>query len=299
MRDVILISLIFATTKIVASIITRTVTRFLNTSFQNAKGEVGEPLFDVKEYLRDWVFLTLIGIIVLFPLIFLEQNSAPRLWIWACIALTVPLFPAYDFFIRPVIFSVISRPQFVADEGLKTRVKNLSGRTVQVYIVNKNIKNVYATGIIPFSQMIYIGKPLYEQISQQSLNALLLHEIGHLHHRHLFKLYCVNALCCSFVLSIAFLFHQSLTIPDYPGLSVALRGGFLGLMLILIPSLVQRTMEYQADSFAASMVGVQQYREALHELDRIGNGGVSKGSLNYPTLEYRIKNIEKLSYSAV
>src|SRR5699024_9845861 len=67
---------------------------------------------------------------------------------------------------------------------------------------------------------------------------------------------------------------------------------FYGLPLWLIPGLVQRRLEYQADSFAADVVGKDNYFGTLSKLDQLTDGGVEKGGLTHPALGKRINNLK-------
>jgi Zn-dependent protease with chaperone function len=123
------------------------------------------------------------------------------------------------------------------------------------------------------------------------IHGLLFHEVGHLKKNHLLELYIGTFFCClvyfvSFKLLLPFI-----NLSSIPGLYVGLNGGFLGVLLIVIPGLMQRKMEYEADKFAADHIGADKYISVLQKLDDLTEGGVSRGGINYPTLKQRINFI--------
>ena len=128
----------------------------------------------------------------------------------------------------------------------------------------------------------------------------MLHELGHLKNNHLLKLYFLSA--ASYVVG-AFVFkYQTILFPLYHEngshnvISVMIVGGSIGLTQYYFPRLFQKRMEHQADLFAAKLVGVEHYENALKELDKLSEGRVSKGAITHPDMESRIKYLKnKLS----
>ena len=140
-----------------------------------------------------------------------------------------------------------------------------------------------------------MGETLIEKMTEESVVALIYHEIGHLSLNHLFKLYLINLLLSAFcVLSfyIRWYLIKDLDAPFYlHGISVFILGALFGLLLWYIPGKVQYRLEMEADLFASKMVGVKNYEKALAELDALTGGDVSKGGITHPPLSKRIRHI--------
>lgn len=68
---------------------------------------------------------------------------------------------------------------------------------------------------------------------------------------------------------------------------------FYGLPMWLIPALFQRRFEYQADSYAAKIVGKENYVGSLIKLDKLTKGAVEKGGMTHPSLKKRINRLNR------
>lgn len=81
-----------------------------------------------------------------------------------------------------------------------------------------------------------------------------------------------------------------------PGLWIALQGGVWGGLLVVTSQLVQRKLEYQADLFAAKMVGKRAYAQTLTRLNELTGGGLEKKAINYPSLRKRIQHVQQVTF---
>ena len=124
----------------------------------------------------------------------------------------------------------INLNQLVASEALNYKIR----------VIDANVINAYATGILPFTKTILIGKPLVNSLSEIELKSIIFHEIGHLHKKHLSKLYFVSILVVVFsyfifVLRSKFQFgNELLNIA-----SIGLVGAMMGLLIWIIPGRIQ------------------------------------------------------------
>lgn len=164
-------------------------------------------------------------------------------------------------------------------------------------VVDKPIVNAFSTGILPFSKIILIGKPLVENLSDDELYSIILHEVGHLKKRHLIKLYGVILLVSLvnyFLLYGMLQFLQGLNNTVLELIIVGAVAGFTGFMLWFVPGKFQYRMEYEADAFAAKENGVDNMSQALKHLDQLSDFNVTKGGISHPTLIKRLENINSL-----
>ncbi len=203
------------------------------------------------------------------------------------------LIPSYHFVLAPLIY-FFSKSSYPFNPELATKIGN-HGFQFNIVTLKGNVTNAYASGVLPFSRTIMMGETLIEKMTEESVVALLYHEIGHLSLNHLFKLYLINLLLSAFwVLSfyIRWYLTKDLEAPFFlHGISVFILGALFGLLLWYIPGKVQYRLEMEADLFASKMVGVKNYEKALAELDALTNGDVSKGGITHPTLSKRMQHI--------
>lgn len=163
---------------------------------------------------------------------------------------------------------------------------------IKIYIMPEKFKNALSMGILSFTQSIIIGKSFYNELSEHALKCLIFHELGHLKLGHLKNGFFHN-LILTLILIIsswsAFYFLKN----NY--LSYALVGAFGGLFMSIIPDLIQKKFEYEADLFASKKMGRETMISALDEINLVGNGFLARKSLSHPSLDERIKLIRENS----
>ncbi|WP_340065232.1 M48 family metallopeptidase [Ascidiimonas aurantiaca] len=206
----------------------------------------------------------------------------------------VALIPSYNYIITPLKY-LFSGSKYRKDEKLTQFLKNFKC-PYNVRIIKGNVINAYATGVLPFSKTILVGENLVNNMPEEEVQSILLHEVGHLKGNHLFKLYFLNVVLATF--SFLFFFTQQkailfeqMGIPE--PVVVIISGVIVGLLFWYFPGKIQYYFEYQADLYAAKRNGVKRMINALHTLDRLSNGEVSKGGITHPTLTKRIHSIKR------
>ncbi|HNQ03637.1 MAG TPA: M48 family metallopeptidase [Thiobacillaceae bacterium] len=222
-------------------------------------------------YAADLVKQALIGLAIGSPLVLLVlwlmgiMGDAWWLWVWGVWMLfnllALSLYPS-------LIAPLFNRFTPLADEGLHERIQALLRRTGfrsrGVFVMDGSRRsshgNAYFTGLGRSKRIVFYDT-LLRQLSPDQIEAVLAHELGHFHHRHIVK-------------RIGFMFLVSLGLLAvlawlkdthwfYAGLGVAhatdataLALFFLTLPVFLFPftplmSLYSRRHEFQADAFAA------------------------------------------------
>ena len=78
----------------------------------------------------------------------------------------------------------------------------------------------------------------------------------------------------------------------FEGLSVFLGGALFGLVIYYIPNKIMYFLEYDADSFSAIKNSRESMINALKRLDELSQGKLTKGNINHPKIEKRLKNLE-------
>lgn len=207
--------------------------------------------------------------------------------------LLVAIWPTYNFVVQPFFYLLTSRELRPFSNDSDVTHPELT--PFRIKIIDKNIINAYATGVVPFSKTILVGRPLLSSLSKSELLSIMLHEAGHLHHKHTRTLFGVNLLLS---VPYAALLHLRFYYMDFDTLyanvaMVSLLGGLYGGLLYYIPGKVQYHLELQADSYAARRNGKENMLAALRKLDEVSNGVISQGGITHPKLSVRLANIEK------
>ncbi|MDY7396990.1 M48 family metalloprotease [Aureibaculum sp. 2210JD6-5] len=197
----------------------------------------------------------------------------------------------YWFILNPlqkVLLSKKHKRNFLIEEDLKNE-----GLNFRIFFTDKISTNAMATGIVPFYKIIILAKDLKVNLDSSELKAIVYHEIGHHKRKHIFIMYVLNVIILSLYLMGSTVMNEF----DFPnkffeGLSVFLGGALFVLIVYYIPNKIMYFLEYDADSFSAIKNDRKHMISALKSLDELSDGKLTKGNINHPNLEKRIKNLE-------
>ena len=203
----------------------------------------------------------------------------------------IALIPTYAYVLSPFRYLLMTN-KYIKDSKIDQLMIN-EEIDYKVRIIDAKVINAYATGILPFTKIILIGKPLVNSLSQSELKSIIFHEIGHLQKRHLSKLYIISILVVVISYFI-FLFRGSFQFKNevLNVASIGLVGAIMGFLIWIIPSKIQYKFEFEADLFSSRKNGKINLIDALNKLDILSNGEVSKGGITHPTLNKRIQNLK-------
>ena len=244
--------------------------------------------FDFKQFTFE---LFLFGFIFLsFHLIFSKIKSIDYIQ-HIMVILVILLIPTYVYVILP-IFYLLQKNNF---KNIHL-VNQVFVNKYEVKVIDKDLINAYATGIIPFSKKILIGSPLIDNLTEEELLSIQFHEAGHLEKKHIDKLFLVNILLSVlsyflFVIRSIYLTFENELINF---ITVGVLGMFYGVLLWYIPGKIQYRFELEADKYSVENNGKENLINALKKLDTLSKGDVSKGGITHPKLSVRIKYINKL-----
>lgn len=258
----------------------------------SAKKVFWKELLDPRALLVEFIFLCLL----MTSFLIIEGLVDKKFYLFLIGAfLLVPLVMSFDFLIKPYFYAFFDRSSRRSPYFEKV-IKERFDRDYFVYILDKEIVNVYATGLYGKSKSILIGKGLLEKMDEKHVLNLLAHEIGHLDQNHMFRAYLANITASAiFMISSYLLYPLFATFGEYTeGAMVAIHGCFLGLLLLIIPGFVQKKFELEADRYAANMVGKEDYCDTLLKLNEITNREMEKTTINYPPLSKRLKSVHNL-----
>ena len=243
-------------------------------------------------WLGDLAKEALVSALLLLPLAALVlalMGAAGRgWWLWA-----------WGTFVGFVLFVQFAFPAWIAplfnrfeplrDEALAARVQALMQRcgfrARSLLVMDGSRRsthsNAYFTGLGASKRVVFYDT-LLAQLSHGEIEAVLAHELGHFHHRHLLRR--IVAIVVLSGLGLALLGWLSTQTAFYAGLGVQPRPGqphdalALQLFLLVLPTFAffltplatrySRRDEFQADAYAGAHASAQALQEALLKLHR-------------------------------
>ncbi|WP_334153695.1 M48 family metallopeptidase [Tepidimonas sp.] len=208
------------------------------------------------------------------------------LWAWlAWMAFNATLLLLYPRAIAPLF----NRFEPLADTHLRERVKSLLARcgfrAAGVYVMDGSRRsahaNAYFTGFGPAKRVVLFDT-LLQRLEAAQIDAVLAHELGHAHHRHVLKRLVWMGLGSGAALALLGLLSQQLWFYFGLGVTPSLTGSNAALALLLfgmvLPlagvfvaplfSALSRRDEYQADRYAVQQTGARALAGALLTLYR-------------------------------
>lgn len=198
----------------------------------------------------------------------------------------------YWFAINPFQF-LIRKKSYIRDPVLEAK---LLSKSFQFKVLKTDVlkANAMAIGIIPFNKTIILANNLEDHLSEKEQMAIVYHEIGHHKKKHLWVLFFLNIIIQFVVYNILGYVHEYGKNSLFLELSLlAITGGLMGLAYYYIPGKIMYYLEYQADSYAAQIMGKEVTSSALIKLDELSGGKLTKGNINHPNLKKRLANIQK------
>ncbi|MEJ2767718.1 M48 family metallopeptidase [Mycetohabitans sp. B46] len=243
-----------------------------------------------KLFFADLVKGTLLGALIGLPLLFvvlwLMQQAGAMWWIWAWlvwVAFSIGVLVLYPSVIAPLF----NKFEPLTDASLRERIESLMHRcgfaAKGLFVMDGSRRsahgNAYFTGFGAAKRIVFFDT-LLSRLDASEIEAVLAHELGHFKHRHVLKRMIIT-FALSFVL-LALLgwlaqrpwFYTSLGVtPSMTGSNNALA---LILFFLVMPvflffvtpltSLSSRKHEFEADAFAATQARAQDLISALVKL---------------------------------
>lgn len=241
-----------------------------------------------KLFFLDLIKSTTLGIMIGAPLLLLVlwlmsiMGSLWWLWVWLLWSVfSVLLVAVYPTLIAPLF----NKFQPLQDATLSQRIDALLQRcgfkSQGIFVMDGSTRsshgNAYFTGFGASKRIVFFDT-LLKRLEHDEIEAVLAHELGHFHKRHVIK-----RIALTFALSLGLLFILGRLIDAswfYQGLGLTSQSNALALVLffMVIPaftfpltplsSLLSRRHEYEADDFAAAQVSAEALASALVKLYR-------------------------------
>lgn len=273
-----------------------------------------------KIFLGDLVKQMLLGLIlggVLLASVLFIMTHTDKWWLWAWLStfsfqlLTLLIYPR---FIAPLFnkFTPMEEGQY------KEAVQDLSQRTnfplKELFVMDASIRsshgNAYFTGFGKNKRIVFFDT-LLKTLTPNEVQAVLAHEIGHYHHKHILKSLIKAFFIAGFFFYLLFLLQEKSEF--YLGHFVYQISPYSTLFLFLtvtpiytflftpISTYLSRKNEYQADNFAMkhangddlAMALVKLYQENASSL--VSDSVYSNFYYSHPPAVERIKNLRTKS----
>ncbi|MBQ6917267.1 MAG: M48 family metalloprotease, partial [Prevotella sp.] len=161
----------------------------------------------------------------------------------------------------------------------------------KVVETNKPRANAYATGILPFSKTIIVGKGIDEYLNEQEQRALIYHEIYHHKANHMLKFYLITMVIYVTAACVWSWYLRKLPGNEY--LHIALFYGGVAGVYQIVQGLVQRRFEKQADLYSVQQMGSYAQISALRKLYALSGTPENQKAINYPTLAQRERYVRE------
>lgn len=244
------------------------------------------PGLFAADTLREAALGAIIGLPLLAAVLWLMGAMGTLWWLWVWLVwigfnlLALFIFPT---FIAP-LFNKFTP---LADEALKARVERLLARcgfrSKGLFVMDGSRRsahgNAYFTGFGSARRIVFFDT-LLDKLAPEEIEAVLAHELGHFHHRHIWKRFVPLAL-----LSLGLLwvlgwlmrqawFFEGLGVPAAQGTTAmalalfALALPYFSFPLAPAMSHWSRKHEYEADAYAARQTRASDLAQALVKLYR-------------------------------
>lgn len=158
------------------------------------------------------------------------------------------------------------------------------------------IANAWVAGALPANRSLFLTEYLLDQLSLEEIRAIVAHELGHLHHRHLQKHTLLNLIWC---IIFGLVFAGVAQVITLTLASALITGMALGLIWTLLFGVISRRSEFEADRFAAILVGdpetvikaLSRLQVPMAKAEDEATSRWLQALQTHPTLSERVKNI--------
>lgn len=244
------------------------------------------PALFFSDLAKQLLLTTLLGLPLILAILWLMQSMGSHWWLWAWVCwsgFNLLLLVAYPNWIAPWFNKFTPLPAGEAKSSIEALLQRCGFTADGLFVMDGSRRsshgNAYFTGFGRAKRIVFFDT-LLARLSARQLVAVLAHELGHFHHRHVQK-----RLFWMFAISLAFLwllgqlldapwFYAGLGAPlatDMPDTAVALSLFFLALPVFLFPlrpltSALSRRDEFAADAYAAQHTSATDLEQALVKL---------------------------------
>ncbi len=231
---------------------------------------------------KQLLLLLVIGLPLAMLILWLMENMGQLWWLWVWAVWTgfgLFMMWAYPAFIAPLF----NKFEPLEDEELRERIQTLFSRcgftSNGIFVVDGSRRsghgNAYFTGLGRNKRIVFFDT-LLESLDPSEIEAVLAHELGHFHHKHILKrIVTMTLFSLAGLALLGWLIEQPWFFTAL-GVQQSSLHTALALFLMVIPVFTfflhplmawsSRKHEFEADSFAASVSNAEELIKALVKL---------------------------------
>jgi len=236
----------------------------------------------IMDLLKGTLLILVIGLPLIYAILYLMGAIGEYWWIYVWLVLTgfsLLMFWLYPTYIAPIF----NQFKPLDNLELKTKIDNLLKRTGfksdGIFVMDGSKRsshgNAYFTGIGKNKRIVFFDT-LLKGMNDDEVQAILAHELGHFHHRHI-KKQMINSFAIS-LLGLALLGYLINQDWFFHGLGISHPSNHTALMLftLTIPvfsffiapinNYLSRKHEFEADAFAAKHTNADDLASSLVKL---------------------------------
>ena len=245
------------------------------------------------DIIKELILTLALGLPLIYAILYLMNMSAIGdywwIYVWAILSLfTITMMWIYPTFIAPIF----NKFKPLENNSLRNRIDNLLDRTGfgsdGIFVMDGSKRsshgNAYFTGIGRNKRIVFFDT-LLKGMEEREIEAILAHELGHFHHKHVRQ-----RIVSSFIFSLVSLALLGYLIKQgwfFNGLGISEPSAHTALVLFSltlpvfsffitpISNLISRKHEFQADAFAASHTDANDLISSLTKLYRENSSTLS------------------------
>ena len=242
------------------------------------------PALFIADTVKEGLLAALVGLPLLAAVLWLMQAMGATwwLWVWALwLGFNLLFMLVWPTFIAP-LFNTFTP---LADQALKARVETLLARcgfrSRGLFVMDGSRRsahgNAYFTGFGAAKRIVFYDT-LLAKLGPEEVEAVLAHELGHFHHRHILKRLALLAPASLLLLALLGWLMQQPWFFTGLGMSATDTASALALFFLALPAFTfplaplashwSRRHEYEADAYAARQTHAADLVSALVKLYR-------------------------------
>ena len=245
------------------------------------------------DLIKELILTLALGIPLIYAILYLMNMSTIGDYWWIYVWLILSLFTITMMWIYPTFIApIFNKFKPLENNSLRKRIDNLLDRTGfgsdGIFIMDGSKRsshgNAYFTGIGRNKRIVFFDT-LLKGMEDEEIEAILAHELGHFHHKHV-RQRIVSSFIFSLI-SLALLGYLIKQVWFFHGLGISEPSSHTALVLFSltlpvfsffitpISNLISRKHEFQADAFAASHTDANDLISSLTKLYRENSSTLS------------------------
>jgi STE24 endopeptidase len=267
------------------------------------------------DILKSIILVLLIALPLIYAVLYLMDFMGEMWWLYVWLLLSgfsLLMFWAYPSFIAPIFNQFKPLDNLTLKNKIDTLLMRTGFQSEGVFVMDGSKRsshgNAYFTGMGKNKRIVFFDT-LLNGMQEAEIEAILAHELGHFHHKHIHKQMLSNLLTTLLGLSLFSYLITQLWFFNGLGMSHISNYGALVLFMLVAPvfsffitplsNLRARKHEFEADAFAAKHTNAQSLISALVKLYRDNAATLTPDKLystffdSHPSASIRINHLKR------